>query len=59
MAEFLARKIYQQAALELSETPPLPMEDLFKDGVVRYRVGKIITDAVRKPEHEWNSPAAK
>jgi hypothetical protein len=50
MPEFLASKIYQQAAHELYQAPPLRMEELFNNGVVRYRVGKIISEAARKPE---------
>jgi hypothetical protein len=51
MPEFLASKIYQQAAHELYQAPPLQMEELFNNGVVRYRVGKIISEAARKPEY--------
>ena len=56
MREFLARKVYQVAAQELSEAPAPPMEELFKNGVVRYRVGKIISDAVCKPHCEMEEP---
>jgi hypothetical protein len=52
MPEFLASKIYQQAAHELYQAPPLRMEELFNNGVVRYRVGKIISEAALKPEYE-------
>jgi len=53
MPEFLARKVYQVAAQELTEAPPLPMEELFNDGVVRYRVGTIISDAAAKSEEQF------
>ena len=52
MPDFLARNVYQIAAQELSEGPAPPMEELFNNGVVRYRVGKIISDAVWKPHYE-------
>jgi hypothetical protein len=53
MPEFLARKVYQVALQELTEAPPLPMEELFNEGVVRYRVGTIISDAVAKFEEQF------
>jgi hypothetical protein len=52
MPEFLASKVYQQAVHELYQAPPLQMEELFNNGVVRYRVGKIISEAALKPEYE-------
>ena len=52
MPEFLANKIYQQAAHELYQAPPLRMEELFNNSVVQYRVGKIISEAARKLEYE-------
>jgi hypothetical protein len=52
MPESLARKVYQIAAQELLEAPALPMEGLFNNGVVQYRVGQIISDAVWKPDYE-------
>jgi len=51
MPELMARKIYQEAAHELFSQTPLPMEELLNNAVVRYRVGKIITEAVAGPEY--------
>jgi len=51
MPEFMARKIYQEAAQQLFSQPPLPMQELLDNAVVRYRVGKIITEAVNGPEY--------
>src|SRR4051812_47164262 len=59
MPEFLTRNIYQLAADEVCKTPPPRMEELFSSGVVQYRVGKIISDAVYKSEHHTEQLTAE
>ena len=42
---------YEKSAPELDdwrEVPPLPLDDLFKDPVVRERIGKLIGSAMRR-----------
>jgi hypothetical protein len=51
MPELMAMKIYQEAADQLFSEPPLPIEELLDDAMVRYRVGKIITESVTGPEY--------
>jgi hypothetical protein len=50
MSENIARRIYEEAAEELFTDTPPPMEELLNNATTRYRVGKIITDAVIKME---------
>ena len=54
MPASMVREIYQVAAQELSEVPALPMEELFNNGVVQYRVGTIISDAAAGKSDDAN-----
>lgn len=51
MPELLARKIYEEVAHELFTKSPPPMEELFNNAAVRYRVGKIITEAASQGKY--------
>ncbi|HEY2684253.1 MAG TPA: hypothetical protein VGI93_12130 [Steroidobacteraceae bacterium] len=57
MRELLASHIYKQAANDLFATPPLSMQDLFNNSAVRYRVGKVITEAAAHPKYLDEKPA--
>ena len=42
------RENYRRLATELFATPPLPLDGFCNDGVVRYRVGKLICEALER-----------
>ena len=58
MPQSSATDVYKKAAEVLFAEPPLPLERLFSDPLVRLRVGIVISEGVTEAEHHSWPPHA-